>query len=122
MDLQAVAKKYFNAILKGTWNEYAEESIKYVVLDTSHSMVGKSLFFKGAGQFYSLVTSVETLFLVSEGYSIATINRYTLKNKTGKELQLDVSEFIKFNDKEKIEQMSIFFDSKAFGEFLKSNE
>lgn len=122
MKTEQFAKKYFKSIHDGGWETYVSEAMTYVVLDTTDVMKGKEFYLKGAGQFYSLSTALETKQLIIQDYQVAALNCYTLKSPSGLEMKLDVGEFLSFNDEGKLLSSSIFFDSNSLNKFMSQNK
>ncbi|GGP15935.1 hypothetical protein [Oceanobacillus neutriphilus] len=118
MVTENLVKAYFQSIHDGDWESYVSNDITYVVLDSADAMKGKDFYLKGAGQFFSLSTALETKQLIIQGNEAAAINRYTLQSLSGAEKQLDVGEFLSFNETGKLTASSIFFDAQTFKEFI----
>ena len=56
--------------------------------------------------------------LLVEGREIAALNRYRLKSPQGNQLELDVAEFLKFDESDKLIASTIYFDTHRFQEFM----
>ena len=53
-----------------------------------------------------------------EGREATALNRYRLQSPNGKELELDVAEFLKFDESDKLIASNIYFDTHRFQEFM----
>jgi hypothetical protein len=78
---------------------------------------GKAAYVEGAGRFFSVTTSVEIKKLIIESESACVLARYRLRSPKGTTGVSDVAEILTVNNG-KLTSSTIFFDSKAFQEFM----
>ena len=69
------------------------------------------VYLQGAGQFYALSQHLEVKQLLVDGRAVSALNRYRLHSPQGKELELDVAEFLKFDEFDKLVASNIYFDT-----------
>ena len=118
MDTRTLAESYFTAVNKGGWEDYVAENFNYGMCDSQEIRQGRGVYLQGAGQFYALSQHLEVKKLLVEGREVAALNRYRLQSPHGKELELDVAEFLKFDESDKLIASNIYFDTHRFQEFM----
>ncbi|WP_075202635.1 nuclear transport factor 2 family protein [Streptococcus sanguinis] len=118
MDTKTLAESYFNAVNKGGWEDFVAEHFDYGMCDSQEIRRGRDVYLQGAGQFYALSQHLEVKNLFVEGREVAALNRYSLQLPSGKELELDVAEFLKFDESDKLIASTIYFDTHRFQEFM----
>ena len=118
MDTRRLAESYFTAVNKGGWEDFVAENFDYGMCDSQEISRGRDVYLKGAGQFYALSQHLEVKKLLVEGREIAALNRYRLKSPQGNQLELDVAEFLKFDESDKLIASNIYFDTHRFQEFM----
>lgn len=110
-------KAYMQAIHGGGWEDFVAEDFTFVVNTFDRSLPGKAAYLKGAGDFFRTTTSVESIDLIVDGSRVALTARYGIRSPKGETGFCDVAEFIEVKD-DKLVASSIFFDTKALGEFM----
>ena len=118
MDTRTLAESYFTAVNKGGWEDFVAENFNYGMCDSQEIRRGRDVYLQGAGQFYALSQHLEVKKLLVEGREAAALNRYRLQLPNGKELELDVAEFLKFDESDKLIASTIYFDTHRFQEFM----
>lgn len=118
MDTRRLAERYFTAVNKGGWEDFVAENFNYGMCDSQEIRQGRGVYLQGAGQFYALSQHLEVKKLLVEGREVAALNRYRLQSPHGKELELDVAEFLKFDESDKLIASNIYFDTHRFQEFM----
>ena len=118
MDTRTLAESYFTAVNKGGWEDFVAENFNYGMCDSQEIRQGRNVYLQGAGQFYALSQHLEVKKLLVEGREVAALNRYRLQSPSGKELELDVAEFLKFDESDKLIASNIYFDTHRFQEFM----
>ena len=118
MDTRTLAESYFTAVNKGGWEDFVAENFNYGMCDSQEIRQGRGVYLQGAGQFYALSQHLEVKKLFVEGREVAALNRYRLQLPSGKELELDVAEFLKFDESDKLIASNIYFDTHRFQEFM----
>ena len=118
MDTKTLAESYFNAVNKGGWEDFVAEHFDYGMCDSQEIRQGRDVYLQGAGQFYALSQHLEVKKLLVEGREVAALTRYRLQLPSGKELELDVAEFLKFDESDKLIASNIYFDTHRFQEFI----
>ena len=118
MDTRRLAESYFTAVNKGGWEDFVAEHFDYGMCDSQKIRQGRDVYLQGAGQFYALSQHLEVKKLLVEGREAAALNRYRLQSPHGKELELDVAEFLKFDESDKLIASTIYFDTHRFQEFM----
>ena len=118
MDTKTLAESYFTAVNKGGWEDFVAENFNYGMCDSQEIRRGRDVYLQGAGQFYALSQHLEVKKLLVEGREAAALNRYRLQSPHGKELELDVAEFLKFDESDKLIASTIYFDTHRFQEFM----
>ncbi|WP_422070860.1 nuclear transport factor 2 family protein [Streptococcus sanguinis] len=121
MDTRTLAESYFTAVNKGGWEDFVAENFNYGMCDSQEIRRGRDVYLQGAGQFYALSQHLEVKKLLVEGREVAALNRYRLQSPHGKELELDVAEFLKFDESDKLIVSTIYFDTHRFQEFMQGN-
>lgn len=117
MDTRTLAESYFTAVNKGGWEDFVAENFNYGMCDSQEIRQGRDVYLQGAGQFYALSQHLEVKKLLVEGREVAALNRYRLQSPSGNELELDVAEFLKFDESDKLIASTIYFDTHRFQEF-----
>ena len=118
MDKRTLAESYFTAVNKGGWEDFVDENFNYGMCDSQEIRRGRDVYLQGAGQFYALSQHLEVKKLLVEGREVVALNRYRLQSPHGKELELDVAEFLKFDESDKLIASTIYFDTHRFQEFM----
>ena len=118
MDTRRLAESYFTAVNKGGWEDFVSENFNYGMCDSQEIRQGRDVYLQGAGQFYALSQHLEVKKLLVEGREAAALNRYRMQSPHGKELELDVAEFLKFDESDKLIASTIYFDTHRFQEFM----
>ena len=118
MDTRTLAESYFTAVNKGGWEDFVAENFNYGMCDSQEIRRGRDVYLQGAGQFYALSQHLEVKKLLVEGREVVALNRYRLQSPHGKELELDVAEFLKFDESDKLIASTIYFDTQRFQEFM----
>ena len=118
MDTRTLAESYFTAVNKGGWEDFVAEYFDYGMCDSQEIRQGRDVYLQGAGQFYALSQYLEVKKLFVEGREVAALNRYRLQSPHGKELELDVAEFLKFDESDKLVASNIYFDTHRFQESM----
>ena len=118
MDTKTLAESYFTAVNKGGWEDFVAENFNYGMCDSQEIRRGRDVYLQGAGQFYALSQHLEVKKLLVEGREATALNRYRLQSPHGKELELDVAEFLKFDESDKLIASNIYFDTHRFQEFM----
>ena len=118
MDTRTLAESYFTAVNKGGWEDFVAENFNYGMCDSQEIRRGRDVYLQGAGQFYALSQHLEVKKLLVEGREVVALNRYRLQSPHGKELELDVAEFLKFDESDKLIASTIYFDTHRFQEFM----
>ena len=118
MDTRTLAESYFTAVNKGGWEDFVAENFNYGMCDSQEIRRGRDVYLQGAGQFYALSQHLEVKKLLVEGREAVALNRYRLQSPHGKELELDVAEFLKFDESDKLIASTIYFDTHRFQEFM----
>lgn len=118
MDTKTLAESYFTAVNKGGWEDFVAENFNYGMCDSQEIRRGRDVYLQGAGQFYALSQHLEVKKLLVEGREIAALNRYRLQSPQGNQLELDVAEFLKFDESDKLIASTIYFDTHRFQEFM----
>ena len=121
MDTRTLAESYFTAVNKGGWEDFVAENFNYGMCDSQEIRRGRDVYLQGAGQFYALSQHLEVKKLLVEGREATALNRYRLQSPSGKELELDVAEFLKFDESDKLIASTIYFDTHRFQEFMQGN-
>ncbi|WP_317627929.1 nuclear transport factor 2 family protein [Streptococcus sanguinis] len=118
MDAKTLAESYFNAVNKGGWEDFVAENFNYGMCDSQEIRRGRDVYLQGAGQFYALSQHLEVKKLLVEGREATALNRYRLQLPHGNQLELDVAEFLKFDESDKLIASNIYFDTHRFHEFM----
>ena len=118
MDTRTLAESYFTAVNKGGWEDFVAENFDYGMCDSQEIRRGRDVYLKGAGQFYALSQHLEVKKLLVEGREVVALNRYRLQSPQGNQLELDVAEFLKFDESDKLIASNIYFDTHRFQEFM----
>ena len=118
MDTKTLAESYFTAVNKGGWEEFVAENFNYGMCDSQEIRQGRDVYLQGAGQFYALSQHLEVKKLLVEGREETALNRYRLQSPQGNQLELDVAEFLKFDESDKLIASTIYFDTHRFQEFM----
>ena len=118
MDTKTLAESYFTAVNKGGWEDFVAENFNYGMCDSQEIRQGRGVYLQGAGQFYALSQHLEVKKLLVEGREATALNRYRLQSPQGNQLELDVAEFLKFDESDKLIASTIYFDTHRFQEFM----
>ncbi|ABN44829.1 Hypothetical protein SSA_1435 [Streptococcus sanguinis SK36] len=118
MDTKTLAESYFTAVNKGGWEDFVAENFNYGMCDSQEIRRGRDVYLQGAGQFYALSQHLEVKKLLVEGREATALNRYRLQSPQGNQLELDVAEFLKFDESDKLIASTIYFDTHRFQEFM----
>ena len=118
MDTRTLAESYFTAVNKGGWEDFVAENFDYGMCDSQDIKRGRDVYLKGAGQFYALSQHLEVKKLLVDGREVVALNRYRLQSPQGNQLELDVAEFLKFDESDKLIASNIYFDTHRFQEFM----
>ena len=113
MDTRTLAESYFTAVNKGGWEDFVAENFDYGMCDTQEIRQGRNVY-----QFYALSQHLEVKKLLVEGREVVALNRYRLQSPQGNQLELDVAEFLKFDESDKLIASNIYFDTHRFQEFM----
>lgn len=122
MDTKTLAESYFTAVNKGGWEGFVAENFDYGMCDSIEIRQGRDVYLQGAGQFYALSQHLEVKQLLVDGRAVSALNRYRLHSPQGKELELDVAEFLKFDEFDKLVASNIYFDTYRFQKFIQGIE
>lgn len=109
--------KYFAAIHKGGWEEYIAEDFVFVNSNLDNVARGKTAYVEGAGRFFRATTSVEIRQMIIEGENACVLARYQLRSPKDNTGVGDVAEILSVKDG-KLTSSTIFFDTKAFTDFM----
>ena len=118
MDTKTLAESYFTAVNKGGWEDFVAENFNYGMCDSQEIRRGRDVYLQGAGQFYALSQHLEVKKLLVDGREVVALNRYRLQSPQGNQLELDVAEFLKFDESDKLIASNIYFDTHRFQEFM----
>lgn len=118
MTTEQTIAAYFRTLPSGDWQQFIAPSMKYG-FNSFDQPQDRSGYIEGAGRFFSAATHAEIVQHMIDGDQAALIVRYTLRSSKGTVGTCDVAEFLTISDG-KITASSIFFDTKAFGEFMQS--
>ena len=118
MDTRTLAESYFTAVNKGGWEDFVAENFDYGMCDSQEIRRGRDVYLQGAGQFYALSQHLEVKKLLVDGREVVALNRYRLQSPQGNQLELDVAEFLKFDESDKLIASNIYFDTHRFQEFM----
>lgn len=110
-------QNYFAAIHKGGWESYIADDFTFANSNLDKVVHGKPMYVEGAGRFFKATTSVDIKKLLIDGDAVCVIARYALRSPKGKTGICDVAETLTVKDN-KINSSTIFFDTKAFEEFM----
>ena len=122
MDTKTLAESYFTAVNEGGWEDFVAENFDYGMCDSIEIRQGRDVYLQGAGQFYALSQHLEVKQLLVDGRAVSDLNRYRLHSPQGKELELDVAEFLKFDEFDKLVSSNIYFDTYRFQKFIQGIE
>lgn len=117
MTAQELVKKYFVSVKTGGWEEFVDDTIKYIFNDVNHVMIGKEVYVQRAGQFYGLTNSGKISHIVSSGDDVALIASYVVTSPDGASREFSVAEFYTVKN-DKLMAASIFFDLESFSMFM----
>jgi len=117
MSTKDVIQSYFSAIHKGGWESYIADEFTFLSSNLDKIARGKAAYIEGAGRFFRLTTSVEIRQLVVEGNTACAVARYQLRSPKGNTDVCDVAEILTVNV-DKTDSSKIFFDTKAFQDFV----
>jgi ketosteroid isomerase-like protein len=117
MQTKELIETYLEAIHKGGWEDFVADNFTFINNNIDNVASGKEAYLQGAGQFFRGTTSVEVHRMLINGENVALMARYQLRSPKGREGVCDVAEFITVKDG-KLTSSAIFFDTKAFIEFM----
>ncbi|MGH9528692.1 MAG: nuclear transport factor 2 family protein [Terriglobales bacterium] len=110
-------QKYFEAIHKGGWESYVADDFVFVNSNFDQVARSKTAYVEGARRFFRATTAAEIKQLIVEGNTACAAVRYRLRSPKGNTGVCDVAEILAVKDG-KITSSSIFFDTKAFQDFM----
>lgn len=108
---------YFESIHTGGWESYVADDFTFTNTSFDKVFHGKEAYVQGAGNFFRATTAVEIKDLIIDGEKVALLARYSTRSPKGNTGTCDVAEFLTFKDG-LLTSSAIFFDTKAFGEFM----
>jgi len=117
MSTAEIVRSYFDAIHKGGWESYIANDFTFINSNLDKGARGKAAYVEGAGRFFRLTTSVEWRQLIVDGNAACALVRYQLRSPKGTPGTCDVAEILTVKDG-KIDSSKIFFDTKAFQDFV----
>jgi len=117
MSTVEIIRSYFDAIHKGGWESYIADDFTFINSNLDKVARGKAAYVEGAGRFFRLTTSVELRQFIVDGNAACALARYQMRSPKGNPGICDVAEILTVND-DKIESSKIFFDTKAFQDFV----
>jgi ketosteroid isomerase-like protein len=117
MKTKETIDRYFEALHKGGWEAYVGEDFVFINSNLDKVARGKAAYLEGAGRFFKTTTGVRINRMVIDGDHVALIARYDLRSPKGATGVCDVAEFLTVKDG-KLASSAIFFDTKAFAEFM----
>ncbi|HSX35981.1 MAG TPA: nuclear transport factor 2 family protein [Patescibacteria group bacterium] len=117
MTTKETIEMYLDAIHKGDWESYVADDFVFVNNNLDKAAHGKAAYLEGAGRFFKATTAVKVDRMVIDGDNVALVARYDLRSPKGAAGVCDVAEFITVKD-DKLTSSAIFFDTKAFAEFM----
>lgn len=112
-----VIQRYFAAIHNGGWESYIADDFRFVNSNVDKVVHGKAAYLEGAGRFFRTTTAVAIRELIIEKDKVAVIARYQLRSPKGNSGVCDVAEILTLRG-DKINSSAIFFDTKAFADFV----
>ena len=118
MDTRTLAESYFTAVNRGGGEDFVAENFDYGMCDSQEIRRGRDVYLQGAGQFYALSQHLEVKKLLVDGREVVALTRYRLQSPQGNQLELDVAEFLKFDESDKLIASNIYFDTHRFQEFM----
>ena len=117
MDTKGTAEKYYAAIHKGGWEKFIADDFVFMNSNLDNVVRGKAGYIEGAGRFFRVTTSVEVRRMVIQGDTACVLARYQLRSPKGNKGVCDVAEILTVRG-DQLSSMAIFFDTKAFAEFM----
>ena len=117
MSTNEIIRRYFASIHKGGWESYVADDFIFANSNLDKIVRGKAAYLEAAGRFFRATTSVEMRKTITEGDGACVLARYQLRSPKGKTGVCDVAEILTVKDG-KISSSTIFFDTKAFFEFM----
>ncbi len=117
MSTDETIRRYFTSIHTGGWESYVADDFIFVNSNLDKVERGKAAYVEAAGRFFRATTSVEIRKTITAGDDICVLARYELRSPKGKTGVSDVAEIMTVKDG-KISSSAIFFDTKAFQEFM----
>ena len=117
MTTKELIEKYFAAIHKGGWEAYIADDFVFVNSNLDNVARGKAAYIEGAGRFFRATTSVEIRQMIIEGDTACVLARYQLRSPKGNTGVSDVAEILTVKE-DKLASSTIFFDTKAFADFM----
>jgi len=117
MTTKEIIEKYFDSIHRGEWESYIADDFVFINSNLDKVVNGKLEYVEAGGRFFRATTSVELKQIIVEDDKVAVIARYQLLSPKGNTGVCDVAEILTVKDG-KITSSAIFFDTKAFAEFM----
>src|SRR4029079_1303586 len=117
MTIKETLQNYFKAIHEGGWENFISDDFIFVNSNLDKVAHGKPAYIEGAGRFFRATTSAEIRKLIIEGDTACALVRYQLHSPKGNSGVCDVAEILTLKDG-KINSSAIFFDTKAFQDFM----
>lgn len=117
MSTKEILEKYFAAIHGGGWESYIADEFTFISSNLDKVAHGKAAYVEGAGRFFRLTTSVKVKELIVDGNAACALARYHLRSPKGNVGVCDVAEILTVSGG-KIDSSKIFFDTKAFQDFV----
>jgi len=117
MTTKETIEKYFASIHRGSWESYIADDFEFINSNIDNIVRGKAAYVEAAKRFFRATTAVEIKRMVIEGDNVAVIARYQLRSPSGKTGVCDVAEMLTTQNGQ-ITSSAIFFDTKAFAEFM----
>ncbi len=117
MDTRETAEKYYDAIHKGGWESFIADDFVFVNSNLDNIVHGKAEYVDRAGRFFRVTTSVEIRRMIIQGETACVLARYQLRSPKGNRGVCDVAEILTVRG-DQLSSIAIFFDTKAFAEFI----
>lgn len=117
MTTKETVDAYLKAIHAGGWENYVADEFTFINNNFDKAAHSKEAYIEGAGNFFKTTTSVDVREMIIDGDKVALTARYDLRSPNGNTGVCDVAEFLTVQDG-KLTSSAIFFDTKAFMEFM----
>ncbi len=117
MGNQDAIENYFTAIHNGGWETYIADDFTFINSNLDKALHGKPAYVEAAARFFKATTSVTIRRLIIEGDNACVLARYQLRSPKGNTGTCDVAEILTVKDG-KLSSSAIFFDTKAFQDFM----